>query len=214
MKKTLFLILIIFVCNSMQAQIGINLSHSSCAVTMHSTHLSGTWRQINSEWLAGIKFHYNNPVKPLGTIYAKNLYSDNLWHSIGLSLSFRHYWFKNDNTRKRMIEPYWVGHLELTNKPTRNTVYFMNTNQVKDVSSATYQFVGTFVGAGLKIHLRKQISLNLNYAAGAVFIFNVPKNRDNVFFVKSSTWEFSQHFQGGITYELINQKTPTIKKRK
>lgn len=214
MKNILFLILLLFTDNNITAQIGINLSHSACAVTMHSTHLSGTWHQANNEWLAGIKFHYNNPIKPLSTIYAKNLYSDNVWHNIGLSLSFRHYWFKNRIRQKRMIEPYWVGHVELTNKPTRNLVYIMNTNQVKDISSPPYQFVGSFVGAGLKIHLRKQISLNFNYAAGAVFIFNVPVNGDNVFFVKTSTWEFSQHFQGGITYEFINPKPSTTQKAK
>jgi hypothetical protein len=191
---------------TLQSQILLRLEYYDFSTTSRNLGISVAKCWGRNQFGVGLKYHFNDALKPLNNVYLRNLISDSPLQSIGLLADYRRYFSK----KEKKLNFYFFIHEQFTRKTKKDiTPIIYIPSGIRGVDTITrgpFDYLENVIGFGLDIKLSKKLKL-MSQIGGGVTLINVTDNGRYI------TWEFVGLLSTGIAYSFGDSKETANNKR-
>ncbi len=194
--KNIVLIFVLFLLSvRAQTQINLRLEYFDFTTTSRNLGISVAKNYGRNQFGVGVKYHFNDPLKPLESVYLRNLISKNVSQNIGFFIDYRRYFSKND----KLFNFYFFAHEQFTRKTKKDiTVVTYVPSLLQKIDTITrgpLSYLENIVGFGVNLKLSTKLKL-MTQIGGGVTLINVTDNGRYI------TWEFVGLLSAGIAYSI------------
>lgn len=194
--KNIVLIFVLFLLSvRAQTQINLRLEYFDFTTTSRNLGISVAKNYGRNQFGVGVKYHFNDPLKPLESVYLRNLISENISQNIGFFIDYRRYFSKND----KLFNFYFFAHEQFTRKTKKDiTVVTYVPSLLQKIDTITrgpFSYLENIVGFGVNLKLSRKLKL-MTQIGGGVTLINVTDNGRYI------TWEFVGLLSAGIAYSI------------
>lgn len=204
-KKEIIILFLVCICfTNSYSQYSMGLGFHDLWTTSRNISVSMGYKKINKEYIIGLKYHLNDPIKWHSSIYERNLNSSKTLQSVGFIGEYRRF-FKRK--KQAIVNPFVFYQLQVTHKTIKSEDWVLylvdSTWRYEIITEGPYWFWENHIGIGTNIKLTKNLNLFLNAGGGLTLIGGTLDND----FLGIATWQFSRLFSGGITYQFKDERS-------
>lgn len=205
MKKTFLIVSLSCLAFFVKSQTFLRLEYYDFSTTSRNIGISVSKNWSKNQFGIGLKYHFNDALKPLNNVYLRNLISDNPMQSLGLLMDYRRYFSK----KEKLFNFFIFIHEQYTHKTKKDitpVIYIPSgIRGIDTITRGPFDYLENIIGFGLDLKLSKKLKL-MTQVGGGVTLINVTDNGHYI------TWEFVGLLSGGISYSIANGKGKINKK--